>query len=80
MTYAFGQKREKCSLRQFNHLDFVSQFTTDIRHISGQDEVAKSLSRMEQSARPFPQRLWLKRRQTMQNSPPLRMAPLLSGW
>jgi cleavage and polyadenylation specificity factor subunit 1 len=35
LTYAFGQKRDKCSPLQFNHLDFISQFTTDIRHISG---------------------------------------------
>jgi hypothetical protein len=25
--------------RQFNHLDFIAQFTTDIRHISGQNNV-----------------------------------------
>jgi cleavage and polyadenylation specificity factor subunit 1 len=35
ITYAFQQKWHKCSPHQFNHLDFVSQFTTDIRHISG---------------------------------------------
>jgi cleavage and polyadenylation specificity factor subunit 1 len=46
-TYAFQEKRDKCSLRQFNHLDFVSQFTTDIRHISGQDNVANALSLVE---------------------------------
>ena len=39
LTYAFSQIRDKCSPRQFNHLDFISQFTTDIRHISGQDNV-----------------------------------------
>jgi cleavage and polyadenylation specificity factor subunit 1 len=32
LTYAFSQRRDKCSPRQFNHLDFISQFTTDIRH------------------------------------------------
>jgi hypothetical protein len=48
LTFAFKQKRDKCSPRQFNHLDFVSQFTTDIRHISGQDNVvADALSRVE---------------------------------
>jgi cleavage and polyadenylation specificity factor subunit 1 len=46
ITYAFQQKRDKCPPRQFNHLDFVSQFTTDIRHISGQyTVVADTLSR-----------------------------------
>jgi hypothetical protein len=45
ITYAFQQKQDKCSLQQFNNLDFVAQFTTDIRHISGQDNVvAEALS------------------------------------
>jgi hypothetical protein len=30
ITYAFQQKLEKCSPGQFNHLDFIAQFTTDI--------------------------------------------------
>jgi hypothetical protein len=47
LTYAFQQKRDKCSPRQFNNLDFVAQFTTDYRHISGQDNVANTLSRVE---------------------------------
>jgi cleavage and polyadenylation specificity factor subunit 1 len=46
ITYAFQQKQDKCSPWQFNHLDFIAQFTTDIRHISGQDNVvADALSR-----------------------------------
>jgi cleavage and polyadenylation specificity factor subunit 1 len=55
ITYAFQQKRDKCSPRQFNHLDFFAQFTTDIRHTSGQDNVvADSLSRVESvTAPPF---------------------------
>jgi cleavage and polyadenylation specificity factor subunit 1 len=48
LTLAFHQKRDKSSPRQFNHLDFIAQFTTDIRHISGQDNiVADMLSRVE---------------------------------
>jgi hypothetical protein len=48
ITYAFQQKRDKCSPRQFNHLDFVAQFTTDIKHISGQDNVvADAFSRVD---------------------------------
>ena len=48
LTFAFSQRRDKCSPRQFNHLDFISQFTTDIRHISGKDNViADALSRVE---------------------------------
>jgi cleavage and polyadenylation specificity factor subunit 1 len=48
LIFAFHQKKDKCSPRQFNQLDFISQFTTDIRHISGQDNiVADTLSRVE---------------------------------
>jgi hypothetical protein len=34
ITYAFQQKRDKCSVRQFNHLYSIAQFTNDILHIS----------------------------------------------
>jgi hypothetical protein len=27
ITYAFQQKQDKCSQRQFNHFDIVAQFT-----------------------------------------------------
>jgi cleavage and polyadenylation specificity factor subunit 1 len=51
ITFAFQQKRDNCSPRQFNHLDYISQFTTDIRHISGRDNiVADTLSRVESVA------------------------------
>jgi hypothetical protein len=52
VIYAFQQKWDKSSLRQLNHLDFVAQFTTDIRHISGQDVVADNLSRVESVTAP----------------------------
>jgi hypothetical protein len=53
ITYAFQQKRNKCSPRQFNYLDFVAQFTTDIRHILGQNNVvADTLSRVESVTTP----------------------------
>jgi hypothetical protein len=53
ITYTFQQKRDKCSPRQFNHLDFIAQFTSDIRHISGQDNVvAGALSRVESVTAP----------------------------
>jgi hypothetical protein len=32
LTFTFHQKRDKCSPRQFNHLDVILQFTTDTRH------------------------------------------------
>jgi cleavage and polyadenylation specificity factor subunit 1 len=53
LIYAFQQKRDKCSPRQFRHLDFIAQFTTDIRHISGQNNiVADTLSRIESITTP----------------------------
>jgi hypothetical protein len=52
-TFAFQQKRDKCSPRQFNHLDFIAQFATDIRHISGQNNVVfDGLSRVESVTAP----------------------------
>lgn len=48
LTFAFNQKLDKCSPRQFRHLDYIGQFTTDIRHIKGSDnQVADALSRIE---------------------------------
>jgi cleavage and polyadenylation specificity factor subunit 1 len=53
ITYAFQQKREKRSPRQFSHLHFIAQFSTDIRHISGQgDVVDDALSRVESVTAP----------------------------
>lgn len=51
ITFAFKQKLDKCSPRQFRHLEYISQFTTDIRHVSGTDNVvADALSRVEEVA------------------------------
>lgn len=48
ITFAFHKKDHQSSPRQFRHLDFISQFTTDIRHIPGEDNiVADALSRIE---------------------------------
>lgn len=48
ITFAFQQKVEKFSPRQSRHLDFISQFSTDIRHLSGKENiVADALSRVE---------------------------------
>lgn len=47
LTYALRQKSEKASPRQRRHLDLIAQFTSDIQHISGKDNiVADSLSRI----------------------------------
>lgn len=49
LTFAFRQKPDKASPRQLRHLDFIGQFTTDIRHVAGKDNiVADSLSRIEE--------------------------------
>ncbi|GBP68782.1 hypothetical protein EVAR_83515_1 [Eumeta japonica] len=45
---------KKTAPRQFRHLDFIAQFTTDIRHISGKDNVvADTLSRVEEIVQPI---------------------------
>lgn len=33
ITFAFSTRRDKCSPRQFRYLDYIGQFTTDIRYI-----------------------------------------------
>jgi cleavage and polyadenylation specificity factor subunit 1 len=53
LTYTFQQKRDRCSPWQFNHRDFVAQFTTDIQHNSGQDNVvANAVSRVKSVTAP----------------------------
>lgn len=48
-TFAFKQKLDKCSPRQFRYLDFIGQFTTNIEHIAGESNVvADALSRIEE--------------------------------
>ncbi|GBN95279.1 Retrovirus-related Pol polyprotein from transposon 17.6 [Araneus ventricosus] len=47
LTFAFRQKEDKCSPRQLRQLDLIGQFTTDIRHLKGTDNVvADALSRI----------------------------------
>ncbi|KAI5724764.1 hypothetical protein M8J77_006869 [Diaphorina citri] len=51
LTFAFlggVVKPEKCSPRQFRHLDFIAQFSTDIQYVPGsQNVVADALSRVD---------------------------------
>jgi cleavage and polyadenylation specificity factor subunit 1 len=49
LIYAFNQKLNKCSPKQFRHLDYIGQFTTEIKHIPGQENLtAHFMSRIEQ--------------------------------
>jgi cleavage and polyadenylation specificity factor subunit 1 len=48
LIFAFRHNRDKCSPRQFRHLDFIAEFTTDIQHVSGKENiVADALSRVD---------------------------------
>ncbi|XP_033229753.1 uncharacterized protein LOC117181302 [Belonocnema kinseyi] len=48
LIFAFKQKSEKSSPRQARHLDYIGQFSTDIRHVSEKNNVvADALSRVE---------------------------------
>lgn len=54
LIYAFRQKPEKSTPRQFRHLDFIGQFTTDVRHVSGEENVvADALSRIDEIETPL---------------------------
>ncbi|CAG4937253.1 unnamed protein product [Parnassius apollo] len=45
---AFKKNSNNCSPRQFRYLDYIAQFTTDIRYISGENNVvADALSRVD---------------------------------
>ena len=47
LTHSFHARPDRYSPREIRHLDYISQFTTDIRHISGTNNVvADTLSRM----------------------------------
>lgn len=49
LIFMFSKKLEQTSPRQLRHIDFIGQFTTDIRHISGKDNiVADMLSRIDE--------------------------------
>lgn len=48
LTYALHTKSDKASPRQARHLSYISEFTNDIRHVSGSSNiVADTLSRIE---------------------------------
>ena len=39
LTYSFNVSTDRNSPREIRHLGFISQFTTDIRHIKGTENV-----------------------------------------
>ncbi|GFV60209.1 transposon Tf2-6 polyprotein [Trichonephila clavipes] len=48
LIYAIKQNPNKCSPRQLRHLDLISQYSTDIRHVQGSENtVADAPSRIE---------------------------------
>lgn len=54
LTFALTKSAAKSNPRQARQLDFISQFTSDIRHVPGKDNVtADILSRISAITRPF---------------------------
>lgn len=54
LVYAFDQKLDKASSRQLRHLDYVSQFSTNIVHLPGSQNVtADALSRIQSIEMPI---------------------------
>ncbi|KAI5731471.1 hypothetical protein M8J77_010485 [Diaphorina citri] len=48
LMYAFTKVKDTCSPRQIRHLAFISQFSTDIRYVKGENNApADALSRIE---------------------------------
>lgn len=55
LIFAFSQKPDKASPRQLRQIDFIGQFTTTIKHVSGKENVvADSLSRVATITVPSP--------------------------
>ena len=51
LIYSLSSRPERHSPRQVRHLDFISQFTTDLRHVHGSDNpAADALSRLGTNA------------------------------
>ena len=51
LTFALTRQSERLSPRQSRHLDYISQFTSDIRHIQGShNSAADALSRIQSEA------------------------------
>lgn len=51
LIFAFKQKESKASPRQAMQLDFIGQFTTDIRHITGTENIAADAQDREKQSK-----------------------------
>ena len=77
LTFALSSKTDKLSPRTFCHLDYISQFTSDIRHIPGTENVpADALSRLPVSSILIPSSIDLTA--MAQNQPALDSLDLIS--
>lgn len=75
LCYAFQQRKSNCAPRTYRHLDYISQFSTDIQHIAGKDNVvADTLSRVEELQTPVDLDVLAKAQDTDSE-----LAQLLSG-
>lgn len=71
LIHAFSQNPDKCTPRQLRYLDFISQFSTDIQHVSGsKNTIADALSRIEINQVYFPNALDFKKFAEVQLSDP----------
>ncbi|KER21193.1 LOW QUALITY PROTEIN: hypothetical protein T265_15149 [Opisthorchis viverrini] len=71
LTYAFNAKPDPYSPREIRHLEYISQFTADIRYAPGSDNVvANALSRPDINALPPSTQLDLAKLANFQNGDP----------
>ena len=80
LTRALTSRSEQHSPRQVRHLDFVSQFTSDIRHVQGAaNPVADELSRIELNTLQFDHGIDFEEMVKAQPNDPDLTAPLPSS-
>lgn len=79
LVYVFKQQPEKASPRQVNYLSYISQFTTDIQYIMGEENTtADLLSRVETISASTTNDQWYKQLADDQESD-AELQNLLSG-
>ena len=71
LVFVFRARADKHSPREIRHLDFISQFSTDIQHINGSDNVvADALSRLNVNSMVTPSDISLENISHHQSSDP----------